>query len=95
LLVNDVRGVAYPAMGGGKVDLEKEPSPLPSFLSAPIVESNRSVSFRLSGSLYLARRPGFWACAYGEHSIAPKTASANPANAKVRNRQMIGRPTIL
>jgi len=31
----------------------------------------------------------------GGHSIAPKTASANAANAKVRNRQMIGRPIIL
>jgi len=32
---------------------------------------------------------------FGGHSIAPKTASANAANAKVRNRQMIGRPIIL
>jgi len=31
----------------------------------------------------------------GGNSIAPKTASANAANAKVRNRQMIGRPIIL
>jgi len=31
----------------------------------------------------------------GGHSIAPKTASANAANAKVRNRQMIGRSIIL
>jgi len=31
----------------------------------------------------------------GMHSIAPKTASANAANAKVRNRQMIGRPIII
>jgi len=30
----------------------------------------------------------------GGHPIAPKTASANAANAKARNRQMIGRPTI-
>jgi len=29
------------------------------------------------------------------HSIAPKTASAHAANAKVRNRQMVGGPIIL
>jgi len=28
------------------------------------------------------------------HSIAQKTASANAANTKVRNHQMIGRPVI-
>jgi len=28
----------------------------------------------------------------GMHSIAPKSASANAENAKVRNHQMIGRP---
>jgi len=32
---------------------------------------------------------------FGGHSIAPKTASANGANAKLGNRQMIGRPIIL
>jgi len=32
---------------------------------------------------------------FEDHSIAPKTASANAANAKVRNRQMIGGPIIL
>ena len=37
----------------------------------------------------------FFGVSYGGHSIAPKTASANAANAKVRNRQMIGRPIIL
>ena len=31
----------------------------------------------------------------GGHSIAPKTGSTNAANAKVRNRQMRGRPIIL
>jgi len=31
---------------------------------------------------------------YGGHSIAPKPASANATNAKVRNRQMIGRPIV-
>ena len=30
----------------------------------------------------------------GGHSIAPKPASANATNAKVRNRQMIGTPII-
>ena len=32
---------------------------------------------------------------FGGHSIAPKTASANAANATVHNRQMISRPIIL
>ena len=32
---------------------------------------------------------------FGMQSIAPKTASANAANAIVRNRQMIGRPIII
>jgi len=32
---------------------------------------------------------------YGGHSMAPKTASAKAANAKVRYRQMIGGPIIL
>jgi len=44
--------------------------------------------------LYWALR-SFPVTSFGMHSIVPKTASANTTNAKVRNRQMIGRPIII
>jgi len=45
--------------------------------------------------LYGTRVSSFTDLRDGMYSIAPKTASANVTNAKVLNRQMIGRPIVL